>query len=83
MGEDFVKWGEGNISDFQKKKARGIMSSVFPTIDEKDETHKTMMEVEPLLGTSGYRTWRNILLTHGQYPCHCLTQTFWSPKEQT
>ena len=43
VGEDFVKWGEGNISEFQRKKARRIMSSDFPTIDEKDKTHQTMM----------------------------------------
>ena len=78
--EDFVKWGEGNLSEFQKKKAKGIMSSDFTTIDEKDETHQTMMEVEPLLVASGYRTWRNILLTHGEYPFHCLAQLFWYPK---
>ena len=30
VGEDFVKWGEGNISEFQKKKVRGIMSVIFP-----------------------------------------------------
>ena len=52
VGEDFVKCGEGNISEFQKKKARGILSSDFPTIDEKDETHQTMMETEPLLVAS-------------------------------
>ena len=80
MGEDFVKWGEGNISKFQRKKAKGIMSSDFPTIREKDEMHQTMMEIETLLIASGYRTWRNILLTHGQYPCRCLVQTFWYPK---
>ena len=39
-----------------------------------------MTEVEPLLGASGYRTRRNILMTHGEYPCHCLTQTLWYPK---
>ena len=80
VGEDFVKWGEGNISEMQKKKARGMMSSDFPTIDEKEETHQTMMEIEPLLIASGYRTWRKILLTHGEYPCHCLAQTFCYPK---
>ena len=32
-----------------EKKARGMMSSDFSTIDEKDETHQTMMEIEPLL----------------------------------
>ena len=80
VGEDFMKWGEGNISEFQRKKARKIMSSDFPTIDEKDETHQTMMEIETLLVASGYRTWRNILITHEKYPCHCLAQMFWYPK---
>ena len=56
------------------------MSSDFRTIDEKVETHQMMMEIEPLLMASGYRTWRNILLTYGEYPCHCLAQTFWYPK---
>ena len=36
--------------------------------------------MEPLLGASGYRTRRNILMTHGEYPCHCLAQTLWYPK---
>ena len=54
------------------------MSSDFPTIDEKDERHQTMMEIEPLLVASGYRTWRNILLNQEEYPCHCLTQTFYN-----
>ena len=39
VGEDFVKWDEGNISEFQRKKAKRMMSSDFPIIDEKDETH--------------------------------------------
>ena len=47
VGDNFKKWGEGNISEFQRKKAKGMMSSDFPTIDEKDETHQTMMEIEP------------------------------------
>ena len=37
------------------------------------------MEIEPLLISLCYRTWRNSLLTHGEYPCHCLAQTFWYP----
>ena len=72
VGEDFVS--ERNISEFQRKKAD------FPTIDEKDETHQMMMKIEPLLIATSYRTWRNILLSHGEYPCHCLAQTFWYPK---
>ena len=57
-----------------------MMSGDFPTIDEKGETHQMMMEIEPLLIASGYRIWKNILLTHGEYSCHCLAQTFWYPK---
>ena len=30
-----------------------------------------MMEVEPLLGASGYRTRSNKLMIQGEYPCHC------------
>ena len=78
--EDFVKWDEGNIiREFQRKKAKWMMSTNFPTIVEKDETHQTMMKI-CLLIASGYRNWRNILLTHGKHPCHCLAQTFWYPK---
>ena len=44
-------------------------------MSQKDEVHRIIMEVEPLLGASGYRTRRNILMTHGEYPCHCLVQT--------
>ena len=39
-----------------------------------------MMDIEPFLIASGYRTWWNILLSHGEYPCHCLAQTFWYPR---
>ena len=47
VGENLVKWGEGNISDIQRKKAKGMMKGNFHTIDEKDETHQTTMEIEP------------------------------------
>ena len=76
VGETFVKLGEGNISEFPRKKAKRMMSSDFPTIDEKDETHQTIMEIELLLIAWGCRAWRNILLTHGKYPSHCLAQMF-------
>ena len=65
-GENVVKLGDGNVSDFQKKKASAALAKVFPTVDEKDKTHVMMMEMEPLLIASGYWTWRNILLTHGE-----------------
>ena len=49
VGENFVKLGDGNVSNFQKKKASGMMANDFPTIDEKDEIHQMTMEKEPLL----------------------------------
>ena len=63
-----------------KQKASGALPTEFPTIEEKDDLHRILMEVEPLLGASGYRTRRNIVRTHGEYPCHCLAQTLWYPK---
>ena len=48
-----MKLGDGNIIEFQKKKATGTIANDFPTIDEKDETHQMMMEIEPLLIASG------------------------------
>ena len=73
LGEDFMRLSEGNVSEFQKKKASGALPTEFPTIDEKGDVHRSMTEVEPFLGASGYRTTRNILITHG-------VQTLWYPK---
>ena len=55
VGEDPLKWEEGYISGFQKKNMRGIRSTDFPTIDETDETHLTIIEIEPFLLASGCR----------------------------
>ena len=49
-------------------------------IDQLFSVPKCVREVEPLLGAAGYRTRRNIVRTHGEYPCHCLAQTLWYPK---
>ena len=68
------------MSEFQKQKASGALPTEFPTIEEKDDLHRILMEVEPLLGASGYWTRRNILRTHREYPCHCLVQTLWYHK---
>ena len=38
------------------------------------------MEVKPLLEASGKRNWRTIMLTHDEFPCHCLLQTWWYPE---
>ena len=80
VGEDFMRLSEGNMSEFQKKKASGVLPTEWPTIDEKDDIHRSMTEVEPILGASAYRTRKNIIMTHGEYPCHCLAQTLWLPK---
>ena len=80
VGEEFLRLNEGNVSEFQNQKASGALPTEFPSIEEKDDLHRILMEVEPLLGASGYRTRRNIVRTHGEYPCHCLAQTLWYPK---
>ena len=80
VGEDFMRLSEGNVSEFQKQEASGALPNEFPTIDERDDVHRITMEVEPLLGASGYRTRRNILMTHEEYPCHGLAQTLCYPK---
>ena len=61
VGEEFMRLNEGNVSEFQKQKASGALPTEFPTIEEKDDLHRILMEVEPLLGASGYRTRRNIV----------------------
>ena len=65
VGEGFMSLSAGIVSEFQKKKASGALPTEFPTMDEKDDVHRIMMEVEPLLGASGHRTRRNILMTQG------------------
>ena len=82
VGEEFMRLSEGNVSEFRKKKASGALPTEFPTMDEKDDIHRIIMEVEPLLGASGYRNRKNILMTHGEYPCHCLAQTLWYPRRR-
>ena len=80
VGEEFMRLNEGNVSQFQRQKASGALPIEFPTIDEKDDVYRITMEVEPLLGASGYWTRRNILMTHGEYTCYCLEQRLWYPK---
>ena len=80
VGESFMRLGEGIVSEFQKKKASELFPPNFTTIDEKDNVQRNMTEVEPLVGASGYRARRNILMTHEEYPCHCLAQTLWYAK---
>ena len=56
VGEDFMRLNEGNVSEFHNQKASGALPTEFHVMEEKDDLHRIMMEVEPLLGASGYRT---------------------------
>ena len=80
LGKKFMGYVSGNFSDFERQKQRGSTVTDYNTIDENDEVHRVMMEVEPLLEASGRRNWRSIMLTHDEFPCHCLLQTWWYPK---
>ena len=80
VGEEFMRLNERRVSEFQRQKASGALPTEFPTIDENDDVYRIMMEVEPLLGASGYRTRRNVMMTHGEYRCQCLAQMLWYPK---
>ena len=66
---------KGNFSDFERQKQKGSTATDYNAVDKKDEIHRVLMEVEPLLEASGKRSWRSIMLTHDEFPCHCLLQT--------
>ena len=79
-GEELLSLGEEITSDFERQNAIGKPMSSVPTPEENDMTHKKMVELEPLLETSGERNLRSIEITHGECPCHCLAQTVWYPE---
>ena len=74
VSEVYMRLSEGNVREFQR------IPTKFRTMDEKDDVDRIAIEVEPLLGASGYRTRRSILMIHGEYPGNCLAQTLWYPK---
>ena len=76
----FMGYVSGNFSDFERQKQRGSTVTDYNTVDENDEVHRVTMEVEPLLEASGKLNWRSIMLTHDEFPCHCLLQTWWYPE---
>ena len=76
----FMGYVSANFSDFERQKQRGSTVTDYNTVDENDEVHRVMMEVKPLLEASGKRNWRSIMLTHDEFPCHCLLQTWWYPE---
>ena len=72
-------YARGNFSDFERRKQEGSTVTDYNAVDEKDEVHRVMMEVETLLKASEKRNWRIIMSLHDEIPCHCLLQTWWYP----
>ena len=79
LGKKFMVYASGNFSDFERHRQRGSTSRYYNAVDENDEFHRVMVEVEPLLEALGKRNWRSVILTHDEFPCHCLLQTWWYP----
>ena len=57
-------YASGNFSDFERQKQKGSTATDYKAVDENDENHRVMMEVEPLLEASGKRNWRSSTFTH-------------------
>ena len=77
LGRKFMGYASGIFSDFERQKQKGSTVTDYNAVDENDEVHRVMMEVEPPLEASGKRKWRSIMSTHDEFPCHCLLQTWW------
>ena len=73
-GEELLSLGEENTSGFETQNAIGKPMNSVPAQEENVMTHEKMMGLEPLLEASGERNLRNIEITHGECPCHCLAQ---------
>ena len=79
LGKKFIGYASGNFSDFERQKQKGSTVTDYNAVDENEEVHRVMMEVESLLKASRKRNWRSIMSTHDEFPCHCLLQTWWYP----
>ena len=79
LRKKFMGYVRGNFRDFESQRQKGSTETDYNAVDENDEIHRVMMEVGPLLEASGKRNWRSIMLTHDEFPCHCLLQTWWYP----
>ena len=49
LGKKFVGYASGNFSDFERQKQKGSTVTDYNAVDENDEVHRVIMEVEPLL----------------------------------
>ena len=55
LGKKFMGCASGNFSDFERQKQKRSTVTDYNAVDENDEVHRVMMEVEPLLEASGKR----------------------------
>ena len=78
-GEELLGLEGENTSNHERQNVIGKPMGGAPNMEENDAIHEKMMELEPLLETSGERNLRSIDLTHWECPCHCLAQTVWYP----
>ena len=63
LGRKFMGYVSGNFSDFERQKQRGSIVTDYNTVDENDEVHRVIMEMEPLLEAPGKRNWRSFHAT--------------------
>ena len=52
LEEQFMEYASGNFSDFERQKQKGSTVTDYKAVEENDEVHRVMMEVEPLLEAS-------------------------------
>ena len=79
LGKKFEGYASWNFSDFERYKQIGSTAANYNAVDESVEIHRKMMQVEPQLEAWGKRNWWSIMLTHDEFPYHCLLQTKWYP----
>ena len=55
LGKKLMGYASGNFSDFERQKQKGSTATDYNAVDENDEVHRVMMEVELLLEASEKR----------------------------
>ena len=68
LGKKFMGYASGNFSDFERQKQKGSKVTDYNAVDENEEVHRVMIEVEPQLEASGKHNWRSIMSTHDEFP---------------
>ena len=64
LGKKFIRYASGNFSDFERQKQKGSTVTDYNAVDENDEVHRVMMEVEPALEASGKRKYGGASCQH-------------------